>query len=224
MPRQIWTPDPPPGAAQVPLIIGGTDSELSIVASNSVFELDERGLSARLDKFLGTHAKRVLAVYRHGYPNATPGQLLIFIATGVWTTKRTVRLADLKAAQHGAPLFVYQWMWRSQLDGGRYLSPHGVDLPFVWDNLDRAGYHVGGGRDAQALAERVSARWLAFARAGAPNDSRFVRWQPYAPERRSTLVIDQTDRALDDPHADIRLALAEVPDAAVPGVFGALRA
>ncbi len=223
VPHQIWTPDAPPSAANVPLIIGGTNSELVIVASDKTFDMDERDLLSRLEKFLGANAKPVLAAYRRGYPDATPGDLLIFIATGLWTTRRTTQLAERKVNQGGAPLYFYRWEWRSPLHDGKYLSPHGVDLPFVWDNLDRAGYRVANGTGGQALADRMSARWLAFARTGTPNVEGLVNWDPYTTERRSTLVIDQTDRSIDDPHKDERLALAEVPDSAIGGIFRALR-
>ncbi len=223
VPRQLWTPDAPPTAADVPMIVGGTDSELSVIASDAVFGIDEQDAVARVEKALGSMAKPLLKAYRHGHPNATPAQLLIFIATGIWTTKRTVQLAQRKVALGRAPLYLYRWEWRPPIFGGNYLSPHGVDLPFVWDNVELGKRRIGDPPDGQALADRMSERWLSFARAGTPNGSGLAKWKPYTLEDRSTMVISGTDRSIDDPHKDERLALEKIPDSAVGKVFSLLR-
>jgi para-nitrobenzyl esterase len=223
VPRQLWTPDAPPTAADVPIILGGTDSELSVVASDAVFGIDEQDAVARVEKALGSMAKPILNAYRHGHPDATPAELLIFIATGFWTTKRTVQLAERKVALGGAPLYLYRWEWRLPSFGGKYLSPHGVDLPFVWDNLKLGKRRIGDPSDGQALADRMSERWLSFARAGTPNGSGLAKWKPYTLENRSTMVISGTDRSIDDPHKEERLALEKIPDSAVGKVFSLLR-
>lgn len=223
VPRQLWEPDAPPTARDVPILVGGTDSELSLVASEAVFDADNRGMTERLERVLGDLAGSVLAGYQAGYPDATPGQLLILIATGLWTTKRTTQLAERKAAQGGAPVYSYRWRWRPPFDDGKYLSPHGVDLPFVWDNVETARQRVGRGSDQQRLADAMSDRWLAFARDGDPNARDLVRWQPYSLARRATLVIDRNDALIDDPYQSERLVLATVPQSAIANAFGLLR-
>jgi len=206
-------------------LIGGTDSELSMVGPDSLHQLDAQGLSARLARLLGDRAAAVLAAYRSGHPEATPGELLIFITTGLWVTKRTTQLAERKVAAGGAPVFFYRWMWRTPLFGGRYLSPHGSDLPFVWDNLASAAALVGpDAANLQPIADAVSARWLAFARSGDPNAPGLIGWKPYTITRRDTLIIDRAERLVRDPHRAERLALESVPQSAIPGVFSALRA
>ena len=53
--------------------------------------------------------------------------------------------------------------------GGKWQSPHSLDLPFVFDNVAKSESMVGGGDGARALADQMSAAWLAFARTGNPN-------------------------------------------------------
>jgi len=223
VPRQLWEPDAPPTARKVPILVGGTDSELSMVASDDVFDADDRGMTRRLERLLGDLAGPVLAGYREGYPNATPGQLLILVATGLWTTKRSTQLAERKAAQGGAPVYSYRWRWRPPFDDGKYLSPHGVDLPFVWDNVETSRDRVGTGSGQQRLADDMSDRWLAFARDGDPNARDLVRWEPYTLAHRATLVIDRDDAVIDDPYQAERLALASIPQSAISGAFSLLR-
>ena len=48
--------------------------------------------------------------------------------------------AELRAAQ-GSPAFVYQLDWKSPRDGGKWGAPHTLDIPLVFDNLDKRGLH-----------------------------------------------------------------------------------
>jgi para-nitrobenzyl esterase len=209
-PRQPWAPDAPPTAAKIPLIIGGTDTELAYGADATTLEMDEAALLRRVNRGLGDKAERVLRAYRSTRPNATPADLYFLIATGLWTTKRTTQQADRKATQGGAPVYHYRWEWRLP---GPYRSAHGTDLPFVWDNVDKVTSMVGRGPHLQKMADKVSRRWVAFARTGNPNIAGVPNWPAYTTERRSTLVIDSRDQVVDDPRREERLALMEVPDA-----------
>ena len=224
VPRQPWQPDAPPMTARIPMIIGGADSELSASMDDAALAMDDKTLNTRLQRVLGDQAAPVIAAYRAGYPNATPGQIFVFIVTGLWTTKRCVQQAERKAMQGGAPVYMYQWRWRSPLFGGKYMSQHGVDLPFVWDNVAAGEHRVGKGPGHQALADRMSRRWLAFARTGSPNAPGLERWDAYDVRRRATLVIDTKDRLVDDPDQAARLALEKLPQRASDGALGALRA
>ena len=142
VPRQIWEPDAPSTAIKVPLLLGGTDSERSMVGPDSIHELTDREVSSRLERLLGGNAAAVLAAYRSGYPDATPGQLLIFITTGLWTTKRTTQLAERKAAAAGAPVYVVS------LD----LANAAVRRPVPESRMDRPAVHVGQPRAAPPIS------------------------------------------------------------------------
>ena len=58
------------------------------------------------------------------------------------------------------------------MDGGRLKSPHTIEIPFAFDNIQAASRLTGGGPEAKALADRVSDAWIAFARTGNPNSRR----------------------------------------------------
>ncbi|MEO8314195.1 MAG: carboxylesterase family protein [Pseudomonadota bacterium] len=210
-PRQPWSPDAPETAAEVSMLVGGTDSELALGARDEVLGMNERTLETKLRSQLGEHTDSLLTAYRKQYPQATPGQLFIFIGTGLWTTKRVLEQVERKAAQGKASVYCYEWIWRSPVEGGKFLSHHGVDVPFVWDNLAQGEDRVGLGAGHQALADRWSARWLAFAHTGSPNARGLVEWKPYTLARRETLVVNNADQLVSDPFHEVRIALDNLP-------------
>jgi para-nitrobenzyl esterase len=46
--------------------------------------------------------------------------------------------ADRKAAQGGAPAYFYIFEWRTPVHGGKWLTPHAVEIGFVFDNVARS--------------------------------------------------------------------------------------
>jgi para-nitrobenzyl esterase len=61
------------------------------------------------------------------------------------------------------------------------------------------------------MADKISASFAAFARAGDPANPAIPAWPPYAPPRRATLVFDRATRVVDDPRGAERRLFAAVP-------------
>ncbi len=73
---------------------------------------------------------------------------------------------------------MFRFDYESPLAGGTLGAPHGIEVAFVFDNLKgehNLGLH-GDRPDAQELADRVSAAWVAFARTGDPSHSGLPPW------------------------------------------------
>ncbi|TAJ49846.1 MAG: carboxylesterase/lipase family protein [Herbiconiux sp.] len=91
-------------------------------------------------------------------------------------------------------------------------ATHATELPYVWGNLDTdpkdITFKLGGKKTGRAVAERLQARWRAFATAGAPHGGDGdVVWEPFVPSgARSTLVIDRHDELVSDLDGDLRAA------------------
>ena len=67
---------------------------------------------------------------------------------------------------------------------------------------------VGTGPQAQAVADQMSAAWLAFARAGNPNTPLAPQWPTYGLTERATMVFDLRSRVVNDFRGDERTLLA----------------
>ena len=58
--------------------------------------------------------------------------------------------------------------WETPVSHGRLRSPHALEIPLVFDNVEKARNFVGRGDEPQAVADQMSSAWLAFARTGEP--------------------------------------------------------
>ncbi|HSV02372.1 MAG TPA: carboxylesterase/lipase family protein, partial [Phenylobacterium sp.] len=91
--------------------------------------------------------------------------------------------------------------WETPVAKGRLRSPHAIEIPLVFDNVEKARNFVGRGEAPQAVADQMSSAWLAFARTGDPG------WPAYDVERRATMVFDVESRVQSDPLPEVRKAL-----------------
>jgi para-nitrobenzyl esterase len=195
-----WSPEGPANSASVPMLIGSTKSETTALigaTDPTVFSLDEAGLRKRLADWLpASEIDRISAFYRKTNLGATPSDLFFAI-----TSTRRVR----------QPVWLYELDWQTPVDGGKWKSPHSLDLAFVFDNVARSESMVGHGDGPKALAEEMSAAWIAFARTGNPNTKAIPTWPPFRVPERATMVFDVKSHVVNDYRGDERQMLASLP-------------
>ncbi len=191
----------------VPVIIGNNRTEMTLFADPAAFSLDEDGMKARVKGMLGDRAEEVLQVYRRANPNASPSDLFFLIWTDHPTTIYSNNIAERRAALGKAPTYRYRFDWETPALGGRLKSPHTLEMPFVFDNVQVApGLTGGASPEAVALAARISEAWITFAASGNPNTkkSELPTWPAYDSERRATMLFNNISRVADDPDAEQR--------------------
>jgi para-nitrobenzyl esterase len=109
----FWT-SAPAASAGVPLIVGSTLTEFGVGYGDPGFEdTSLRLLRGRIVKGHGREDGRgILEALRRGHPDASPAKLF-----AIWSSSGTrhaaVRQAELKAAQGGAPAYLYWFAWDS---------------------------------------------------------------------------------------------------------------
>ncbi|RYE75722.1 MAG: dTMP kinase [Oxalobacteraceae bacterium] len=206
LPRHPFQPDAPQITRSVPMLIGGTkDETASLVGGReeSLFSLTWDQLGARLKSELGgLESAAVVNRLRALYPTAKPSDIYWTASTDYRFKRRAVLQAERKAAQGGAPAFMYNLDWETPVDGGKWKSPHSVEHAFVFDNVAVSSSMVGAGAVQQKLADEMSNAWIRFARTGNPG------WAPYTPAKRTTMVFDTVSRVVDDPRKEERLLFA----------------
>ena len=148
----------------------------------------------------------VVAAYRRWYPQYSPADVFFAATTASRSWRGQAIEADRRAQQPqgAAPTYVFQFDWRTPIDGGKWGAHHGLDVPFVFDNVLLVPEKVGSVSDARALAARMSEARIAFARTGNPNVQGLPQWPAYDLMRRSTMVFDATRRVVDDPRGNER--------------------
>jgi para-nitrobenzyl esterase len=207
LPQHPGEPGAPAIADDIPLLIGGTreESAFFLADDDAVWSgtLTEAAMRERLVTVAGDKTDQLLSVYRATMPQASTGDRLIAALTGSNFWIRTVLLAERYAARRGTPVYMYSLDWQSPAHDGRVKAHHAMDLPFVFDNVDVADT-TAGAPGAGALASRISATWVAFARTGSPNNSAIPSWPAYSAEDRATMVLDNDCRVVRDPDRDAR--------------------
>ncbi|MEQ1728538.1 MAG: carboxylesterase/lipase family protein [Vicinamibacterales bacterium] len=209
IPRHPWEPDAPGLSAAVPLMIGYARTEETLYdrPTPEALALDEAGLRRRASQRLGADPGKVIDAFRAAHPDATPWDVWILIATDHPRGTYARETAKRKAVQASAPAFLYRFDWETPEDGGHMRSPHTVEIPFVFQNIKTAGPLISKMPEAYALADKVSAAWVAFARTGSPNVARLPKWPAYSAARRETMLFNDASRVEQDPDSGPRLAM-----------------
>jgi para-nitrobenzyl esterase len=172
--------------------------------------LDEAGLKTRVAERLGRDGGPVIEAFRAAQPRATPWDLWILIASEHPRGAYARELAKRKAAQAAAPAYLYRFDWETPEGGGHMRSPHTVEIPFVFRNIEIAGPLISKMPEAYALAEKISAAWVAFARTGNPNVPQLPTWPAYSAATRDTLLFNNESRVAQDPERGARQAMERV--------------
>ena len=212
LPTHPWDPAGSTLSADIPLLIGYAKTEETWYdrPTPQSLALDEAGLAKRVVERIGGDASDVIAAFRAAYPRATPWDLWILIATDHPRGAHSRELAKRKAAQAGAPAYLYRFDWETPEGGGHMRSPHTIEIPFVFRNIEIAGPLISKMPEAYALAEKVSAAWVAFARTGDPNVPQLPTWPVYSAATRDTLLFNNEIRVVQDPERGAREAMERV--------------
>jgi para-nitrobenzyl esterase len=195
-------------AAGVSLVAGTTANEWNLfhVQARARGTLTSERLEHKLARVVG--AERVdeaLALYRDAYPAADADGLLCAAMTDRVFRAPAIRMAEAQAP-HAPRVSMYRFDYPSTAFGGVLGACHAIDVPFVFDNLERGGVEMllGGLDDGtRRLASRTSGAWMAAGRTGSPEHDD-LPWPAYEPGGRSTCLLDREVAVVGDPHADIR--------------------
>jgi para-nitrobenzyl esterase len=201
-------------AAGVPLVAGTTADEWNLfhLPARIAGALDADGLRRKVGRFApADRVDDLIDAYRRARPSADPDGLLCAAMTDMVFRHPATQLAEAHVA-HTPDVAMYRFDRPSTAMGGVLGACHAIDVPFVFDNLDRGGVDVllgGLDDDTLRLGARTSAAWAAMAHTGAPVTDD-LRWPAYDLDRRATCVLDRTTHVDDDPEPELRVLWEEL--------------
>ncbi len=215
LPRDPFDPDAPSISANVPLLIGFNKTETTFVLSGDPanFSLTWEQLPDHIKPHIGSlDPNTIITEYRKLMPDASPSDVFFDLTTQTMMTRNVLLIADRKTALNAAPVYLYELAWETPVDGGKWKSPHTLEIPMVFDNVAHASSTYGSGSDeAQKLADQMSAAWAAFAKSGNPNTQALPEWPAYDPSTRPTMTFNVESKVINDPMGSRAAILKDAP-------------
>ena len=190
------------GAGQgsdVPLLIGSNRDEarLFLVAPGMIDLIDAGTLGAVAGAY--GLSEDGLAVYAANRPSGSAGDVMAAVITDWFFRVPAIRVAEARSGSGPGQTWMYRFDYPSPSSNHGLGSCHGAEIPFVFDTLGLPSVRPRlGSSPSQEVADRVHRVWVDFVTSGSPG------WAPYDASRRTTGLLAEDVRVVDDPAGDER--------------------
>ncbi len=189
LPFQISSEEANTLSKEIPLLIGTTKNEFAPFANMRFAGATDEEIMAHIREQYKDKADAYIAAVKKAYPSDGKAKDLLDVDT--MFRPGAVEQANAKSSlAGGAPVYMYLFTWQSPVFDGKYKSLHCMELPFVFNNIERAIQMTGGGKEAQQLADKVSQAWISFAKTGNPNHDGLPVWPSYNTSNAATMHLD----------------------------------
>lgn len=151
----------------IPVLIGSTSEEyrLWFVPGGTLDRI--RWTTVTLARLAAGVPRRIVTAHRRRNPAARPGEVLGEIVGDMLLRGPLTRWADSRRDRDAAPTWVYEFRWKSPVDG--LGACHAMELGFVFDALESSdAVALGGTHAPTALAEAMHRAWVSFVVDGDP--------------------------------------------------------
>jgi para-nitrobenzyl esterase len=214
LPNHPFDPTAPVISKDKPLIVGWNEDEYTFFAWErkdvDTFKLDFEGLQKRLESQYGDDASKIVTAYRKARPEATAPDIFVAVSSITMMGLGSVEIAEKKTKQGGAPVYLYNFGYKSEkkIPGTEYPmgTPHAMDISFKFNNEipPRDGSapkesFFGGNKPERFIASHNFAElWTTFARTGNPAAKDAPEWPAYNLKDRPTMRIDYKCEVIKD--------------------------
>lgn len=166
----------------VPMLIGTNFNEMVFDIN---FSMTEDEAVEALAKTKGENARAFYDAFKVAYPDADPKEAT-YVDT--WSRANAIKQASAKYAEGGADVYLYLFTWAPDLNA--LGASHGMELPFMFNNVSLQREMTGGNDRAYAMQDIVSDLWLSFIKTGKPTASGCPEWPAFTPQNGATMILD----------------------------------
>lgn len=208
LPNHPFDPTAPALSKQKPLMVGWNEDEIVFFLwqthDTSFAKLDFDTLAARLRPQFGENTEQIIQTYRKSRPEATAPDIFVTISSIAMMGLGSIEIAEKKVAQHGAPVYLYNFGYKSEvkLPGTDYPmgTPHAMDISFKFNNVvpGQPDLFAGNRPERFAASHHMAELWTTFARTGKPSAKEVPEWPAYNPGSRPTMRIDTQCEVIDN--------------------------
>jgi para-nitrobenzyl esterase len=214
LPHHPFDPAAPAISQNKPLLVGWNEDEQTFFAwerkDTEFAKLDFESLQKKLEPQYGADTSKIIDTYRKANPKASAPDTFVAVSSIAMMGLGSIEIAEKKAKQGGAPVYLYNFGYKSEkkIPGTEYPlgTPHAMDISFKFNNEipPRDGSapkesFFGGNRSERFAASRHFAElWTTFARTGKPAAKDVPVWPAYNLTNRPTMRIDSTCEVIND--------------------------
>ncbi len=194
-----------PVSKDIPLIVGTTRTEMTeyVLQENAeAANMDFNGAIQHLTPLFGDDAGGIVSHYKNNHPDAAAWEVFSLIMSDWPTRLFSLRIADKKVQQGGAPTFVYRTDWETVDRNGVLMSPHAIDIQFVLDTIDATEPLELQLPERKIMTEYMRGAWSSFARNGIPTIPGGPEWPSYSLDARATMIFDVSCAVERDPDGE----------------------
>jgi para-nitrobenzyl esterase len=200
LPYQLNDPAASGLSKDIPLLVGTTKNEFApFIPGSRNITMD--GAKAKLQKKYGDKTQAYMAAVLKAYPETVkPSD---YIDLDFIFRQGAIRQADQKAIPGAAAVYMYLFTWQSPVLDTVFKAMHCMELPFVFNNIQRCEEMTGGGKEAYALADKMSSAWINFAKTGNPASKELPAWPPYTTAVGATMIFDNKCQLKNHPDQEL---------------------
>ncbi|ADB37989.1 Carboxylesterase [Spirosoma linguale DSM 74] len=218
LPHNPFDPTAPAISRNKPLLVGWNEDEFTFFAwerkDTEFAKLTFETLPKRLEAQFGEDTPKIIDTYRKANPNATAPDIFIAVSSITMMGLGSVDIAEKKVKQGGAPVYLYNFGYKSEklIPGTDYPmgTPHAMDISFKFNNEipPRDGSapkesFFGGNRPERFTASHHFAElWTTFARTGKPAAKDVPAWPAFNLKSRPTMRIDANCEVINNRFSD----------------------
>jgi len=212
LPNNPFDPTAPNISKNKPLLVGWNEDEWAFFAwerkETEFATYDFEALHKKFEPTYGENTKKIIDTYRKSRPTDTPAQIYIAISSITLMGLGSVDIAEKKVKQGGAPVYLYNFGYKSEakIPGTDFPmgTPHAMDISFKFNNetANKPSF-FGGARPEKALASHhIAELWTNFAKTGKPFAKDAPEWKAYNLKARPTMRIDTKLEVINDRFKD----------------------
>ena len=202
LPGHPFSPSSPAISINKPLIVGWNEDEYTFFANASgdvsgCQLQDFDALQKKLKQQFGENTGKIMETYSLSRPKASPSAIFIEIMSVTFMGLGSIEIAEKKARQNGAPVYLYNFGFKSGLNVPNTDFPmgtaHAMDIGFKFNNVrpEMPGQYLAGDKPERFKTSlNFAGLWTSFGRTGKPSVNDQPEWPAYDLVKRPTYRID----------------------------------
>ena len=211
LPQHPFDPSAPAISSNKPLMVGWNEDEYTFFAM--AFQDTEalktgftfEALQTKLETQFGNNTQKIIDTYKHTMPGASASDVWVAITSINMMGLGSVTIAERKVKQGGAPVYLYNFGYKSEakVPGTDYPfgTPHAMDITFKFNNEipgTKDGFLSGSKPGRFAASHNMAELWTNFAKTGTPAAKGAPAWKAYNVTDRPTMRIDTNCEIIND--------------------------